>query len=78
MVVSQLAVAANLRAADRTNSLSRIYYLNVDDLHVPVVVLNAALAEFVEALPNVVRVVVHSSANLAEQRLILDLLEKIR
>lgn len=67
MVGSQLAVAADLRSANGTNTF-----------YIPVVVLDAALAELMQTLTNVLRVIVNCGAYLAEQGLVLDALEQVR
>lgn len=47
------------------------------DLHVPVVVLDAALAVLVETLSHIVRVIVDRSTDLAKKGLVLNALEQI-
>ena len=51
---------------------------NIQHLHIPVVVLDAALAELMQTLTYVLRVIVNCGAYLAEQGLVLNDLEQVR
>lgn len=75
-VVAQLPVRAHLGAANWANTFPTTQNSFVKrDLHISIVVLNAALAKLVQARPHDAGVLINARANLAEQGRVLDRLK---
>lgn len=76
MVTPEHPVAAHVGAADRAD----LFALKVSKpyLHKAIVVSDAAFAKLVEARSDVVRLVVHGGADLAQQCSVLDFVKEFR